>query len=123
MSRPPLIAVVDDDESFRPALVESLSSLGYGVRDFPSAEDLVASGSEMSYDCIITDIHLTGMSGIDLKSQLTRRGVNVPVIMITGRSDPTLEVKAAAGGAVGLLRKPFESSTLVAHLERVLGAR
>jgi two-component system response regulator FixJ len=63
------------------------------------------------------------MSGIDLKSQLTRRGVNVPVIMITGRSDPTLEIKAAAGGAVGLLRKPFESSTLVAHLERVLGAR
>jgi FixJ family two-component response regulator len=123
VSRPLLIAVVDDDESFRPALVESLSSLGYGVRDFPSAEDLVASGSETLYDCIITDIHLAGMSGIDLKSQLTRRGVNVPVIMITGRSDPSLEIKAAAGGAVGLLRKPFESSTLVAHLERALGAR
>jgi FixJ family two-component response regulator len=123
VSKPLLIAVIDDDDSFRPALVESLSSLGYGVRDFPTAEELVASGSEASYDCIITDIHLTGMSGIELQKQLTSRGVDVPVIMITGRSDPTLEVKAAAGGAVGLLRKPFKSSTLVAYLERALRAR
>jgi FixJ family two-component response regulator len=123
VSRAPLIAVIDDDDSFRPALVESLSSLGYGVRGFPSAEELIASGPESSYDCIITDVHLAGMSGIDLKSQLTRRGVNVPVIMITGRSDPTLEDRAAASGAICLLRKPFESIALVVHLERVLSER
>ncbi len=123
VSRAPLIAVIDDDDSFRPALVESLSSLGYGVRGFSSAEELIASGPESSYDCIITDIHLAGMSGIDLKSQLTRRGVDLPVIMITGRSDPTLEGRAAASGAICLLRKPFESSALVEHLEKALSPR
>jgi FixJ family two-component response regulator len=118
-----LVAVIDDDDSFRPALVESLSSLGYEVRGFSSAEELIASGPESSYDCIISDIHLNGMSGIDLKSHLTRRGINVPIIMITGRSDPTLEGRATASGAICLLRKPFESSALVEHLERALSAR
>jgi FixJ family two-component response regulator len=121
--RPLLIAVIDDDNSFRLALVESLSSLGYGVREFPSAEELVASGSATYYDCIITDVHLPGMSGIDLKTQLTRRGIDVPLILITGRSDPALEVRATFSGAISLLRKPFEASTLVAHLERALSAR
>jgi FixJ family two-component response regulator len=119
--RPPLIAVVDDDSSFRPALVELLASLGYGVIDFACAEDLIATGEDFRYDCIITDIHLTGMSGLDLKSQLASRGVATPVIMITGRSDPSLEGKVAESGAICLLRKPFTSSALVEHLEKVLG--
>ncbi len=123
VSRPASIAVVEDDESFRPALVGLLSSLGYSACGFPSAEELIASDPKSSYDCIITDIHLTGMSGIDLKCQLTDRGVRVPVIMITARSDPGLEGKAAASGAVCLLRKPFESGALVEHLERALAAR
>jgi FixJ family two-component response regulator len=120
VSRPPLIAVIDDDESFRPALVDSLSSLGYCVRDFPSAEELIASSPELFYDCIITDIHLTGMSGIDLKKHLADRGADIPVIMITGRSDPSLEGEAAASGAICLLRKPFGSNALVERLECAL---
>jgi FixJ family two-component response regulator len=123
VSKKPLIAVIDDDESFRPALIESLSSLGYGVRDFPSAEDFIASGREGSYDCIVTDVHLTGMSGIDLKKKLTSRGIDVPVIMITARPDPGLEGRAVATGAVCLLRKPFESAALINCLERALSIR
>ena len=120
VARPPFIAVIDDDVSFRPALVELLSSLGYDVRDFASAEDLIASSPLFAYDCIITDIHLTGMNGLELKDYLTNSGEDVPVIMITGRTDPSLEGKVAASGAVCLLRKPFTSEALVESLETAL---
>jgi FixJ family two-component response regulator len=118
-----MIAVIDDDESFRPALVELLFSFGYWVKDFPSAEELINSGGPFSYDCIITDIHLTGMGGLDLKRQLAMRGVNIPVIMITGRSDASLEDKVTESGAVGLLRKPFTSTALVEQIEKALEVR
>jgi FixJ family two-component response regulator len=120
VSRAPLIAVIDDDEPFRAALVDSLCSLEYGVRGFASAEEFVAGDPEVSCDCVITDIHMPGMSGLDLKRLLTARGSRVPVIMITARAEPGLEAKAAASGAVCLLRKPFESIALIACLERAL---
>jgi FixJ family two-component response regulator len=115
-----LIAVVDDDESFRIALVESLCSLGYGARGFASAEDFIAADGEGSCTCIITDIHMPGMSGFDLKRLLTSRGSKVPVIMITARSEPGLEARVIAIGAVCLLRKPFESNALVHCLGKAL---
>ena len=122
MSRELLIAVIDDDEAFRTALVESLSSLGYGVRGFASAEDFFAVSGEGSCDCIITDIHMPGMSGLDLKRLLMARDWRVPVIMITARGEPGLEARAAATGAVGLLRKPFEADALIGCLDRALQA-
>jgi FixJ family two-component response regulator len=115
--------VIDDDESFRPALVESLLSLGYEVQDFGSAEDVIAAGDVNRYDCIVSDVHLTGMSGIDLTKLLASRGVGVPVIMITARPDPGLEERAAASGAIGFLRKPFEANALVACIEKALDVR
>ena len=120
MSRAPLIAVIDDDEPFRAALVDSLCSLEYGVRGFASAEEFVTACAEVSCDCVITDIHMPGMSGLDLKRLLTARGSKVPVIMITARAEPGLEAKATASGAVCLLRKPFESIALIACLEKAL---
>jgi FixJ family two-component response regulator len=80
-----LIAVIDDDESFRMALVESLRSLGYGARGFASAEDFIAGEADASYDCVITDIHMPGMSGLDLARLLTERPRGVPVVMVTAR--------------------------------------
>jgi FixJ family two-component response regulator len=120
VSRELQIAVVDDDESFRTALVESLLSLGYGVSGFASAEDFVAG--DRSCDCVITDIHMPGMSGIDLKRLLGARGSKVPVIMITARTAPDLEARAVNGGAVCLLKKPFETNALIDCLERALKA-
>ena len=117
--RESLIAVIDDDESFRTALVESLCSLGYEARGFASAEEFIAGDGE-TCDCVITDIHMPGMSGLDLKRLLTARGSTVPVIMITARSEPQLEVKAAAIGAVCLLRKPFESNALIGCIKRAV---
>ena len=112
------IAVVEDDESFRVALVESLSSLGYGARGFASAEDFIAEDADQSCDCVITDIHMPGMSGFDLKRLLTSRGSEKPVIMITAQAEPALETKAIACGAICLLRKPFETDELVGYLEK-----
>jgi FixJ family two-component response regulator len=114
------IAVIDDDESFRTALVESLCSLGYGARGFTSAENFIAGDGEKSCDCVITDVHMPGMSGFDLKLLLTSRGSKVPVIMITAGSEPVLEVRATAIGAVCLLRKPFESNALIGCLKKAL---
>ena len=121
MSRELLIAVIDDDERFRMALVDSLGSLGYGAREFASGEDFLAA--EAACDCVITDIHMPGLSGLDLKRLLAARGSKVPVIMITARSEPGLDATAAAVGAICLLRKPFESKALIRCLERALDVR
>ena len=118
MSRELSIAVIDDDDSFRVALVESLQSLGYDASGFVSAEQFVAGGGEGSCDCVITDIQMPGMSGFDLKKLLVARGSAIPVIMITARAGVDLEAKAAASGAVCLLRKPFETDALIDCLEK-----
>ncbi len=120
MSPKRLVAVIDDDDAFRTALVESLDSLGYAALPYASADEFVAGKGEASSDCIVTDIQMPGMSGIDLKLLLSARGSKTPVIMVTARSDAGLEAKALATGAVCLLRKPFESDALVACLEKAL---
>ncbi|HEX4407145.1 MAG TPA: response regulator [Xanthobacteraceae bacterium] len=116
-----MIALIDDDGSFRNALYESLSSLGYGVHAFESANDFVASAKNPSYDCIISDVHMPGMSGIELTKLLGARGSRVPVILVTGRTEPGLEVQAAAGGALCLLRKPFDTQALMVRLRQAMG--
>lgn len=118
MSKEAFVAVIDDDEGFRTALVDSLSSLGYGARGFASADEFVSG--DRSFDCVITDVHMPGMSGFDLKRKLMSWDSKVPVIMITAGVEPGLEEKAAAVGAVCLLRKPFESSALIACLDKAL---
>ncbi len=123
MSKELLVAVIDDDEPFRTALVKSLSSLGYGARGFASAEEFVAKNGESFCDCAITDIHMSGMSGFDLKRLLTSRGSELPVIMITARAEPGLEAKAVAAGAVCVLKKPFQSNALIDCLDKALKAR
>jgi len=115
-----VISVIDDDESFRTALIGLVCSLGYEAQEFASAVEFIDRGGEGSCDCIITDFNMPRMSGLDLIQLLTARGSTVPVIMVTGRSEPGLEAKAAAGGAVCLLMKPFEDDALIGYLERAL---
>ena len=111
------IAVIDDDESFRIALVESLSSLGYGADGYASAEDYVGSIGGKAFSCVVTDIHMPGMSGLDLIRHLAAGGSTTPVVLITARSDSKLEARAAAAGAACLLRKPFEINDLITCIE------
>lgn len=120
MAREFLVAVIDDDDPFRTALVESLASLGFRARGFASAEAFVAANAQDGCDCVISDIQMPGMSGLDLKRLLDDRGSSVPVIMITGRPEPELEARAAASGAICLLRKPFDSNAMIGCLEKAL---
>ena len=116
-SRNLAIAVIDDDDSFRVALVESLSSLGYVPGGYASAEDYVRSIRDKSFDCVVTDIHMPGMSGLDLLKRLATQGPSMPVVLITARSTSNLEAQAAASGAVHLFRKPFEMGDLIKCIE------
>ena len=120
VSRELLIAVVDDDESFRMALVECLGSLGYGARGFASAEEFIAWEVDASCNCVVTDVHMPGLSGLDLARLLTARRRRVPVVMVTARSDLDIDARAAANGAICLLRKPFKTDALIDCLEKAL---
>lgn len=122
MAEERLIAVIDDDDSFRAALVELLRAMAYGAHGFASAEAFVATTGIDLYDCIITDIHMPGMSGIELKLLLTSRDLRVPVIMITARAEPGLEDRVTSCGALQLLKKPVEADVLIGCLERALRA-
>ncbi|SUS03375.1 DNA-binding response regulator, LuxR family [uncultured Defluviicoccus sp.] len=114
----PLISIIDDDDSLRAALVGLVRSLGYKASEFASAEEFLAAAPASA--CIVTDIQMPGISGIDLKNELVRKGDATPVIMITARAEPGLEQRARASGASCFLRKPFEASDLVSCIESAL---
>ena len=120
MSQELQIVVIDDDESFRMALVDGLCSLGFAACGFASAEEFIGSPADASCDCVINDIHMPGMSGLDLGRLIAARRSDVPVIMITARSDHGVEAHAVANGACGLLRKPFNTDDLICCLDRAL---
>ncbi len=120
MTREPLIALIEDDEPFRIALADALGAFGFEVRSFDCAEAFMAAADAGAYDCVITDIQMPGMSGIELKRALTERRCAVPVIMITARAEPGLNDAALAAGAVCLLRKPFASDALIGCLDTIL---
>ena len=115
------VGVIDDDDSFRVALVESLSSLGFEARGYAAADDFIAGNGQGLCNLVITDVHMPGMSGLDLIRHLAASGWKMPVVLITARSDPHLEARAAAAGAACFLKKPFETRKLIECIERVMG--
>jgi FixJ family two-component response regulator len=114
------ISIIDDDESMRRAIVALVRSAGYEAQGFASAEDFLGSGIVQDFACIISDIQMPGMSGIELKEHLAASQNPVPVIMITARHDPGLEERAIASGAACFLQKPFDADALIHCLERAL---
>ncbi len=118
----PLIAIIDDDESIRLALSGLMRSLGYRANAYGSAEDFLLSGTCGASACIITDIQMPGLSGIDLKHRLDAGTCRAPVIMITGRPEQRLSEQAEACGAFCVLKKPFDASALIACIDRALKA-
>jgi FixJ family two-component response regulator len=115
------ISIVEDDESLRLALVGLLRSMAHDAYGYRSAEDFLAA-DESGFDCVITDIHLPGINGIEMMRRLRERGDAVPVIVVTARDEKRWVAEAKAGGALCLLRKPFETQDLLDCLDRAFAA-
>lgn len=122
-----VIFVVDDDPSIRKSLARLLSAAGYRVESFPSADDFLATPRQGGPGCLVLDVYLPGLSGLDLQEMLHASGHSLPIVFITGQGDIPTSVKAMKSGAVDFLPKPFEAQALldaVAHaLERDAAAR
>lgn len=118
----PTIAVVDDDGAVRAALDNLLQSLGLGVAAFASAEEFLASPACLSAACLIADVQMPGMSGIDLQRHLAASGNRVPIILVTAFPKENVRVQAEREGAYGYFAKPFEGRQLIACIERALNA-
>ncbi len=113
-----LISIIDDDESMRLALAGLVRSFGFDAKTYDSAEEFLASGASEPSSCIITDIQMPGLSGLELKQWLDDHASTAPVILITARSEPHIHAQARASGAVCLLKKPFDADTLLACLRK-----
>ena len=122
MSRPSVISVVDDDPYVRAAMNNLLKSRGYVVHTFPSAEEFLRSAELDDTSCVITDMQLTAMSGLDLMTEMRARGALTRFIVITGFPDEAVRTRALRAGAVCFLAKPFSASTLIKCLETALEA-
>jgi FixJ family two-component response regulator len=107
------VTVVDDDEAFRAALQRLLKSAGFLVRSFASAEDFLDCGQRHETGCLIADIRMPGMSGLDLQAKLSAEHCPIPTIFITAHGDETLRLQAMRGGAVAFLTKPFDDAILL----------
>lgn len=117
------VSIVDDDASLRIALTTFLRSFGYNASGFGSVEDFETAPEYQSAACVVTDIQLPGQSGIDLKRNLGLTRPDVPVIMITARSESALLASARSSGAYCLLQKPFAGDLLVRCIEGALDGR
>jgi FixJ family two-component response regulator len=118
-----LIAVVDDDASIRAAIDRLLRSRGYAVRKFASAEDFLRSAELNGTLCVITDVRMPVMGGIELQAILRAQGCTVPFIFITAFPEDVVRTQAMNGGATCFLTKPFDAPTLIKYVEIASGLR
>jgi FixJ family two-component response regulator len=115
-----IVAVVDDDESYRAALQRLLRSAGIDVRSFASAEGFLNSGQQHETGCLITDIRMPGMSGLDLQAKLNADHCPIPTIFISAHGDEKMRLQAMRGGAVKFLAKPFDDAILLESVRTAL---
>lgn len=113
MASGPLIAIVEDDEVLRTAIDQLLRSCGYCTSGHGCAEDFLASGAIAAARCVITDIQMPGMDGVDLKHRIDAMAPGTPVILVTARAEDHVLKRARASNPWGLLNKPFEPDALV----------
>ncbi|MEI9999430.1 MAG: response regulator [Verrucomicrobiota bacterium] len=118
-----VIAVVDDDESVRESLQGLLRSLGYPVRVFVSGEDFLAANGLDETRCLILDVRMPGMTGLELQRRLRASGAAVPIIFITAHGEEETKNQALGGGAVAFLVKPFAEDAVLSSLNLALAGR
>lgn len=116
----PVIHIIDDDEAIRDSLDYLLGAASMTVRTYASADEFLTQLDELDPGCIVTDVRMPGMSGLELVRVLTERGMAHPVIVITGHGDISMAVEAMRAGAIDFLEKPFEHEALVASIRFAL---
>lgn len=115
-----LIAIIDDDESVRSALQGLFTAVGLAAHTFASAEEFLHSGQHSQTRCLITDIRMPGMSGLELQARLNAARIRIPTIFITAHGDAEMRLKALRSGAVEFLTKPFNEEALLESVQAAL---
>jgi FixJ family two-component response regulator len=118
----PTIAIIDDDEPVRITMSSLVRSLGFDALVFSSAEEFLQSPQRYRSSCLISDVQMPGMSGLDLQGRLAAEGQPVPIIFVTAFPHANIEKRAHAAGATCVLNKPFESQVLIDCIQRALSA-
>jgi FixJ family two-component response regulator len=116
----PVISIVDDDQSVRASLDDLVSSLGYVVHTFVSAEQFLESPQTKTTSCLISDIQLPGFSGFELQQALHKRGYTTPILFVTAYPSAAEELRAISAGAMCILRKPLDNQLLAENIEIAL---
>jgi FixJ family two-component response regulator len=114
------VAIVDDDDLMRGALQGLLKAAGLPARAFESAEEFLQSGEQHRTSCLITDIRMRGMSGLDLQARLNAEQISIPTIFITAHGDARMRMQALRAGAVEFLAKPFDDEVLLRTVRAAL---
>jgi FixJ family two-component response regulator len=120
MPKPPLVSVVEDDQHFRESMGRLMRSLGYTVDAFPSAADFLASPRLVETACLIADVHMPAMTGIELYRHLIHEGYSIPTILVTAYLDDVDRTRALMDGVVCYLRKPVDENQLIQCLHVAL---
>lgn len=115
------VAVVDDDPSVRRALQRILKVMGVSVEGYGSGDDFLASLRRQQPDCVVLDLHMPGMSGLEVQEQLNHLDVRLPVIIVTGHHEPGMRRRCMLAGASGYLRKPIDSELLRRAIDQAIG--
>jgi FixJ family two-component response regulator len=123
LSRNPYISIVDDDDSVRSALRRLLKSFGMDSIVFSSGEELLRYPNLGALRCLISDVQMQSMSGLDLQRALCAQGRNIPIIFITAFPDETIESIALAAGACCFLLKPFSAAVMMDCVNKALGLK
>jgi len=116
----PLIAIVDDDDALRTSLDDLIRSIGFRTQGFPSAEAFLSSNQTSDTACLILDVRMPGMNGLDLQHQIVAANWRVPIIFITSHADDGARARALEAGAVAFLYKPFREEELLDALDAAL---
>jgi FixJ family two-component response regulator len=114
------VAIVDDDDSMRNALGGLLKAVGFQAKAFASAEEFLKSGQQHQTSCLIADIRMPGMSGLELQAQLNAERCRIPIIFITAHGDAKMRLQALRAGAVEFLSKPFDEEVLLESVRSAL---
>jgi FixJ family two-component response regulator len=115
-----MVAIVDDDESLRSAIEGLMKAVGLAAQGFASAEEFLNSGQQDHTACVISDIRMPGMSGLDLQARLNSEHRRIPIIFITAHGDTNMRMQALRAGAVEFLAKPFNDDVLLDHVKAAL---